>query len=64
MARTLKLTMIAEGVETEEQACFLRKSGVPYAQGWLFAKALAPSQFLAYLDSNTSQLNAVEPSAQ
>jgi sensor c-di-GMP phosphodiesterase-like protein len=64
MARTLKLTVIAEGVETEEQARFLRNSGVPYAQGWLFAKALAPARFLAYLDSNPSNPDAVEPSAE
>ena len=64
MARTLKLTMIAEGVETEEQACFLRNSGVPYAQGWLFAKPMAPATFLAYLDSNASRWDAVEPLPQ
>jgi diguanylate cyclase (GGDEF)-like protein/PAS domain S-box-containing protein len=43
VARALDLDVVAEGVETEDQAAFLRAIGVPFAQGFLFAPALRPS---------------------
>ena len=48
MAQTLKLAIIAEGVETQLQADYLRARDVEYGQGWLFSKALPPAQFIAY----------------
>ncbi len=40
VARALDLKVVAEGVETEEQAAFLRALGVPLAQGYLFSRAI------------------------
>jgi len=50
IARDLKLGIIAEGVETEEQARFLTERGVVYGQGWLFARPMPWAQLIAGLD--------------
>lgn len=40
IARTLKLTVVAEGIETEAQRKFLRENGCDLGQGHLFYKAM------------------------
>jgi sensor c-di-GMP phosphodiesterase-like protein len=45
MARDLDCEIVAEGVETEEQAIYLRSHGVIQAQGFIFAPALKIGAF-------------------
>jgi diguanylate cyclase (GGDEF)-like protein/PAS domain S-box-containing protein len=52
MAHRLGLKVVAEGVETKEQAALLKGIGCDYAQGYLFAPAL-PADELEQLLSET-----------
>jgi len=49
MAKALGATLIAEGVEEQAQADYLRENGVELAQGWLYSRALPAGEFKAYL---------------
>jgi EAL domain-containing protein (putative c-di-GMP-specific phosphodiesterase class I) len=44
LARTVGLTVVAEGVETPEQADLLRTLGCDAAQGWLWSRAVSPDE--------------------
>ncbi len=42
LARTIGLTVVAEGVETPEQVDVLRRLGASSGQGWLWSRAVSP----------------------
>jgi EAL domain-containing protein (putative c-di-GMP-specific phosphodiesterase class I) len=52
MARSLKLTVIAEGVETESQAALLRRQGCQFMQGYLFSRPVPAPEFTMLLQKD------------
>jgi diguanylate cyclase (GGDEF)-like protein len=54
MARHLQLEVIAEGVETEFQANFLREQGCDAYQGYYFSKPLPADEFAGLLTTSAS----------
>jgi diguanylate cyclase (GGDEF)-like protein len=52
LGRNLGLSIIAEGVEDERQAQILQTLGCPLAQGYLFARPLAPQALIEWLGSD------------
>ena len=53
MAASLRLQVIAEGVETQEQLSLLRSEKCHAYQGYYFAKPMDEASLTALLKSNT-----------
>lgn len=66
MAGSLGYETVAEGVETADQARFLRRRGCTLAQGYLFGKPMASEEFESHARTWTTDASvlAVEPAAQ
>ncbi|MEO0532417.1 MAG: EAL domain-containing protein [Cyanobacteria bacterium P01_A01_bin.123] len=55
LAHSLKMDVIAEGVENEAQLCHLKAIGCDIGQGFLFAKALDPQNTANFLRQKQTQ---------
>jgi diguanylate cyclase (GGDEF)-like protein len=54
MGRTLSMTVVAEGVETQAQADFLRERSCDEFQGFFFSEAVAPGKFAELLEAQAA----------
>jgi diguanylate cyclase (GGDEF)-like protein len=54
MANSLEMEVLAEGVETEQQAAFLMAHGCLSAQGFYYSEALAADAFIGLFDKPAS----------
>ena len=52
LAQDLKISVVAEGVESAEQLDYLRQSNCDEVQGYLIGRAMAANQVLALLDEH------------
>ena len=52
LAHSLKLGLVAEGIETSEQRDFLRDQGCPIGQGYFFSLPLAAEDFAWMIENN------------
>ncbi|WP_028453894.1 two-component system response regulator [Chitinilyticum litopenaei] len=55
MAHKLGLQVVAEGVETPEQAAILQAVACEYVQGFLYSRPLSPARFAALLHEQAQQ---------
>jgi EAL domain-containing protein (putative c-di-GMP-specific phosphodiesterase class I) len=51
MAGHLNLRVVAEGIETAEQAAFLNTHGSPFMQGYLFCRPMPLADLIVRLDA-------------
>ena len=64
LARSLGLSVVVEGIEREEQLAFAQELGCEYAQGWLFAKAMAVEDVEKVLQGPDAILKPLKPNGR
>ena len=52
LAHALRLEVVAEGVETAEQARFVRQTGCAFAQGHFYGRPITPDGFVSLLEQS------------
>lgn len=50
LARSLELSLVAEGVETADELAFITQMGIEVVQGYYFSRPLPPSQLQSYME--------------
>jgi diguanylate cyclase (GGDEF)-like protein/PAS domain S-box-containing protein len=55
MGRSLKLRVVAEGVETSQELAFLQAHQCDEAQGYLFSRPVAPGEFAKLLETGIAE---------
>ncbi len=55
MLHNIGAMVVAEGVETAEQASFFAKHGVEYLQGYFFARPMPEKNYLSFIDRQAGQ---------
>lgn len=64
LSHELSLVIIAEGVETEEQAAYLNQKGVIMHQGWLYSKALPANEITQFRNTVPPSVSERSPNNQ
>jgi EAL domain-containing protein (putative c-di-GMP-specific phosphodiesterase class I) len=63
MARSLRLLVVAEGVETQQQLEFLRAHDCDEAQGYFFSRPMPPRRFARLLKDGIKPLKSIRDTA-
>ena len=64
MAHSLQLGVVAEGVETAEQAEYLRELECDDLQGYLFGRAVSAEEFVRFLERDKRESDVDGPSRE
>jgi diguanylate cyclase (GGDEF)-like protein/PAS domain S-box-containing protein len=60
-AKSLKLSVICEGIETEAQKAAIRSTGCDVLQGYLIGKPMPPAEFAALLLAQSASAQQADP---
>lgn len=57
MAHNIKLKLVAEGIESEDELNGMNQEGIDYIQGYYYSKPIPVNEFLAFIKQNNRQGN-------